>query len=185
MTPAAAMTPATTKPAWVSWVAILVPLAVMTGWIAMHAMAYRNSVKVELAIRGYDPRDLLAGHYLRFAVDWGADLCANAPADGAVCVCFGRAPAGKPTKITWNGACSARPPECGAYLQGSCQDRNFDAGLDRYYVPEGLAEKSPTIPPEATIVVALDGRGGAHIAEMRVAGEPLADWVEKQIKPSP
>src|SRR5690606_16954027 len=48
--------------------AIAFPLAVMGAWLARLDWLERSGTPVQLAVTGFDPRDLLAGHYLTYTV---------------------------------------------------------------------------------------------------------------------
>lgn len=56
-------------------VALLFPLVVLLVWILslQYSVLYGNSVTV--AVTGYDPRDLLSGHYLALTPDWSKTDC--------------------------------------------------------------------------------------------------------------
>lgn len=50
--------------------AAVLPLAGLAGLWATSANTYRQGTEWEVPIEGYDPRDLLRGHYVEFSYDW-------------------------------------------------------------------------------------------------------------------
>ena len=58
---------------------LLLPLLVLIGWSISLAYDSSRGREVEVMIRGYDPRDLFAGRYLAFAIDWDKTDCQQFP----------------------------------------------------------------------------------------------------------
>lgn len=52
------------------FVAVLLPLAGLAALWGTSANTYHHGTEWEVPIEGYDPRDLLRGHYVEFAYDW-------------------------------------------------------------------------------------------------------------------
>jgi hypothetical protein len=50
--------------------AVVIPLAGLTGLWVTSDSHYRTGTEWEVPIEGYDPRDLLRGHYVEFTYDW-------------------------------------------------------------------------------------------------------------------
>jgi hypothetical protein len=50
--------------------AVILPVAGLAGLWAMSANTYRQGTEWEVPIQGYDPRDMLRGHYVEFSYDW-------------------------------------------------------------------------------------------------------------------
>ncbi|MFM7349136.1 MAG: GDYXXLXY domain-containing protein [Erythrobacter sp.] len=71
--------------------AALLPIAGLAGLWATSGLTYRQGTEWDVPIRGYDPRDLLRGHYVEFQYDWpGGETFA---ADGPQALCLeGRPP---------------------------------------------------------------------------------------------
>ncbi len=51
--------------------------AVLLGWTTFLTVRVTTEPTVIVAIRGYDPVDLLSGHFLRYEFDWGQTDCAQ------------------------------------------------------------------------------------------------------------
>lgn len=48
---------------------------ILFGWMSQVALTAKKAPTVKLAITGYDPRDLLSGHYIQFQIDWDKSDC--------------------------------------------------------------------------------------------------------------
>ena len=55
--------------------AFALPLITLTIWTATLYAQRQNGQEVRVRISGYDPRDLLAGHYIQYEIDWDATDC--------------------------------------------------------------------------------------------------------------
>ena len=63
--------------------ALVLPLAVLTIWSGWLGITRGIRQEVVLPIQGYDPRDLLSGHYLRYQIKWDQANCNQF--EGGVC----------------------------------------------------------------------------------------------------
>ncbi len=160
--------------------AIFVPVFVMAYWIHDLEQSVFSGKMIHVPVQGYDPRDLLAGHYLQYRLNLGElDPCSVASSDG-VCVCFSESSdSSQLSEATWAGACQVRPDDCSAWLKGSCQGVGFSAGVERFYFPEGLSDKLLTIPEGASVMISTNFSGKGIVADFLVAGEPLSEYVRK------
>lgn len=161
------------------YLVVLGPVAVMLGWTGYHAAVVAQGEKIRLRVEGYDPRDLLSGHYLRYRVDYGNEGVCQGHGQAAACVCLERLGGAGPARATWVGRCEARL-DCRLWLRGRCQYDRFEAGIERYYFPETLSQPLATVPEDATIEVVLDGRGGGLVSGFFVGEEPLLDYARRQ-----
>jgi uncharacterized membrane-anchored protein len=97
------------------WCALLLPIVAFAGLTARAELLRAAGPVFRVAITGYDPRDLLQGHYLRYRIQWPADGACD---DAACCLCLRTS--GDHTKV-----------ECGVASQ-TC-----DARLSRQMVEQG------------------------------------------------
>ena len=51
-------------------IALLLPFLIIFCWVMYYSNFVRNAKEVTLPILGYDPRNLLSGHYVDFRIDW-------------------------------------------------------------------------------------------------------------------
>lgn len=67
-------------------VTLALPLVVMAGMVGINHHHMNNTTEYRFAIEGYDPRDLLRGHFMTFNYSWPEDrMAANACADAETC----------------------------------------------------------------------------------------------------
>jgi len=126
--------------------AILIPLMVMAGWISIQAYHSQKSSWVQLKVTGYDPRDLLSGHYLRYEVVYGPrGKCKDFKSQTKYCQCLEITDSDNMAKSYWLGSCYERPKNCYLYLKGQCQHGRFTAGIERYYFPEEFKKLLKTL----------------------------------------
>ncbi len=153
------------------------PLAAMAVWLAYVAYG-SGGAPVTLAVAGFDPRDLLSGHFLTYRVAYGADVCpASAPKDHAVCVCLNKGEGQRFHTAAWFGACADAAASCADMLSGACRNGQFVAGIERFYFDERYADKLRLVPPDASITVGLRG-GQGTVTGMQVGGVSLEQWLE-------
>src|SRR5215467_4132654 len=117
----------------------LVDLVVFGGWIAREEIARRLGSEVLLPVEGYDPRDLLSGHYVRFrllAEREAARLDPEVRESGARQYCLERLSDGRAHVV------GRREPgdTCPLFLTTTSSASGAAAfGVDRFYVDERRA----------------------------------------------
>jgi uncharacterized membrane-anchored protein len=161
---------------WHKAFAIVLPILVMGSWVLIQERTISTGARVHLKIQGFDPRDLLSGHYLRFRVDYqDASLCRQQERV-PYCVCLDTNGDNHPAHTVWSGGCEARP-SCALWLKGQCDWSGFNAGIDRFYFPEEFSNQLAVVPPNSTVEVALDGTGRGVVVGLYVDGETLVDYL--------
>jgi uncharacterized membrane-anchored protein len=133
-------------------VMLFLPLLLLGGIILKNERDIASAKTWRVKITGYDPRDLLYGHYLSFRFDWGLSsehgLCL---AGQSCCLCLD-AQQGSTAPLTSLKSCEAAA-QCATALslpnrsgctngaQGCPNDADaFDPeGVQRYFVPESAA----------------------------------------------
>jgi uncharacterized membrane-anchored protein len=161
--------------------ALVVPIAAIAAWMATLLLNSRGH-EVRLKIVGLDPRDLLAGHYLAYRVDYGKTAC-SAGTDDDFCVCLDAASPPKASSALWSGSCDERPQaakDCPVFLKGRCEGASFAAGIERYYFDERFAEALRTTPPDASIAVHITRDGQGFVGDLFVGSLTLKEWLTQQ-----
>ena len=149
--------------------AFIFPVCVLMGWVGLNEYRLKVGKRLVLPVEGYDPRDLLSGHYLRYKVRYGMK-CPKRP--GATLVpayaCF------KPKKTL-----RLKPPlkDCSLFLKGQCFKGHFLVkDLDRYYIPEKKAQKAEKLfrnAKEKQVVLSVLSTGHALVQDILVEGKSL------------
>ena len=110
-------------------IALLIPIVALGAMTLLKNHLRQSGVIITLPIEGFDPRDLLSGHYLSYTVDYAAGDCPSNTDAAAVCI--------EPERsIT---AADAIPTPCTVYIIGSCATGRFEADIERFYIPEAYA----------------------------------------------
>jgi len=149
-------------------VTLMIPILALLGLTTSKISNLFMGREVELPIVGFDPRDLLSGHYLVYRVDYGvANLCATPEeAPGFVCL----------DNRTFT---QDKPDGCSLFIKGSCNHLRFEAGIERFYIPEEKAAMLDQIVrgKQASIVISITGAGHAQVKNLLVNGKP---WEEAE-----
>ena len=146
---------------------LMVPVVVWSAWTAFLAYERETGTVVVLKIKGYDPRDLIAGHYLRFEVDYGKDGLPECGGDGK------NRPARKETAylcLETKQITPEKPENCRVFIKGVCAWGRFRDGLNRYYIPENRAKELDAAVRKGGygIEVSVRPDGAAFIKDLKV-----------------
>lgn len=57
--------------------ALAFPIAVLLAWVLFLTIKVATMPEVTVRIAGYDPRDLLSGHYIAYTIDWENTDCSQ------------------------------------------------------------------------------------------------------------
>ena len=117
-----------------------------------------------LPITGYDPRDLLSGHYLRYSIDYGVqEICHEDASNKAGYVCL------NPKRFTY----SLPGDYCSLFIKGSCDGSQFNAGIERYYVPEKDAKRLEKLihSHKASVTLSVLRNGKAQVKDLLIDGQ--------------
>jgi uncharacterized membrane-anchored protein len=151
---------------------LLLDALVFIGWIGHQEMAVRSGPEVRLPIEGYDPRDPISGHYLRFrllAEREGADL--KPPEPGPVELCL----------VEEEGLVHARAlrtgdqANCPLFLAGTFDSYRVNLGVERFYVDERAETEigRVTAGPQTYLVARVDAEGRVHPTDLVINGSPV------------
>jgi uncharacterized membrane-anchored protein len=164
-------------------VAVALPLVVLALGIVRSERHLAEGRRWSFDVTGYDPRDLLRGHYIQYqlALD-EIDLPVYGAGDGAscdddsgdyCCLClYADYPQG-PTSVE-RTACQLALSECDGALQ-----TRYLAELRRYYIAEERAEELTQIFQDASrenrsrLIVAIDAAGRPQIDVLLVDDMPV------------
>lgn len=57
--------------------ALVLPITILFGWLMLLISQMNSGYEVKVAVMGYDPRDLLSGHYIQYQIDWEKTDCSQ------------------------------------------------------------------------------------------------------------
>lgn len=165
-------------------VAVALPLLGLFVLAARGELALRSGESFRVGIRGYDPRDLISGHYLQYAYDFqwaGESTCGPTDARGTpsavgvgCCVCLSRAGEGA-APLARQVECEAASA-CDAFLRA-------DTVLPprRYFIPERHAAALELALGErrAAVELTISPSGDAAVGALYLDGQPFRDVIGK------
>lgn len=161
----------------------LLPIFVLI-WMAGSLYFERETgITVRLPISGYDPRDLLSGHYLIYRVDYPADLICEQdnyqnglPERTSVstgneehCLCIETLDENRNPILHFVFQCNPYELQsCRAVIRGNCDAGRFLAGIERYHIPENRAKEYDQLLREkgAEILISVSRDGKALVKEL-------------------
>lgn len=122
---------------------LVLPFLVLGAMTIGHTVDREYGQKWKIEITGYDPRDILQGHYLRFRYLWnwsdgGEHLCPQSKGD--CCMCLNKQDDGDVNPFVSLHACESPVlNSCDAVWKGRAGFGNFTVPLNRYYISQTLA----------------------------------------------
>jgi len=152
----------------------LVDLVFFGAWVAREESSRRGG-RIHLPIEGYDPRDLLSGHYVRFQLVAVREANALLDPRGAnVPQTFCIEP--KDGLYHVKGVRAGNASSCSSFLRATLDERaHWDFGVDRFYVDERLANEVRWIQanPDTYLIATVDDSGSVHPVDLIVNGKSL------------
>lgn len=143
-------------------IALIIPIIALMMLASYKRYIFLTGEQVALSITGYDPRDLLSGHYVEYTIDYGVkDICRDAfNKSGYICL--------NPKMFT-----RERPYHCSLFIKGNCNGSRFEAGIERYYVPEKDAKRLEELirSQKASVVLSVLKNGKAQVKDLLVNGQ--------------
>jgi len=153
---------------------IVADLLVFGGWISSLEAGLRRDT-VRLPVEGFDPRDLLSGHYVRFRLVAEREAAALLPPEGQV-------PHGPVTFCAEMADGFVHPARvrmpgeaCPQVLTGEVSGRFVRFAADRFYVDERRARDVSSVRagPQTYLVATLGEDGSVHAVDLVVEGKSL------------
>jgi uncharacterized membrane-anchored protein len=142
---------------------ILIPILALSTLAIYKATVSSTGREVKLPIEGYDPRDLLAGHYLVYRIRYDAYNECLAPGEliegvrSYICL--------EPRFFSLT-----TPMSCSMFISGTCEQGRFVAGLERFYVPQEAAPRLEQVIQNrrAEILISVSSNGSAVVKDLLI-----------------
>lgn len=148
---------------------LYIPIVVLLLWLVSVQQTLHNAQTVIMPVGGYDPRDLLSGHYLRIQTQYPAATGLSGFGQ-TIYFCV------DDSKLSFG-----KPENCGLFIAGKNNYGRFDDGISRFYVPEKKALPLERLlrdrSRKAEIVLAVDKNGRVHAKDLLFDGK---SWKEIQ-----
>ena len=161
---------------------VFLPVAVLLLWTFSLEVRRMTGQEIRLHVEGYDPRDLLSGHYMRFRFAFTQQLTCPSGANRKMCVCLATSP---DDARFFDGVevrdCADAASSCPVFIRGECSGSRLLTGLERYYIPESLAPALMVLPSGSSAVVNVDTTGKAVLIRMLVGDEDIERYAERML----
>lgn len=166
----------------------VVALVALTGYKAYKRFA---GVELTIPITGFDPRDLLSGHYLIYQLDFEMEICQGPRRDtDPVFLCVVRDGSDLSTRVV-DSANPSTNKGCTAVIMGRCDGRRFVAGVERFYIPEehsrlldGVVRGWGEDANRAKLVISVDPRGHAVVKTLLIDDKPWREFLSTTEEPA-
>ncbi|MES2854554.1 MAG: GDYXXLXY domain-containing protein [Bdellovibrionota bacterium] len=142
-------------------------IAVILPILALAALTfYKSRIRMVgsehvFKIVGYDPRDLISGHYVVYGVEYEAgDVCSGKSGLTYLCLDTGESFSEEPDR------------SCSKFLRGTCDTGRFAAGIERFYIPDSEAKRLDRKVREGagSIKVSIDSSGNGVVKDLLIDG---------------
>ena len=146
---------------------ILFPILILLILTFIKQNIYSNGKEFELNISGYDPIDLLSGHFVTYRIDYGFNPCDKIDSiDTCICLTQTEYPASNLESCDFTKSCDA-------FLKGKCKNNFFEAGIEKYFIPENKAEEIDKIvrSGKSKVKIAVDKYGNALVKDLILISE--------------
>ncbi len=159
-------------------------LAALTAYKQVRLMA---GTAVTIPIAGFDPRDLLSGHYLTYRLDLGPGgeaICDGEQArhpEVLVCVAADQGSMTSARRLAMDELpADATARGCTVVLRGRCEYGRFLSGAERFYVPEehAAALDRAVRSRQGAVVLAVDRTGRAAVKDLLIDGKPWRQAIQ-------
>lgn len=163
-------------------IAVAIPFILLCLLIARAEYHIRSGEQWNFAITGYDPRDLLRGHYLRFRLAYDWDTKKNSCNYGQpCCMCLTRTEAKAPKVHQTN--CDTAKTQCDGFMLSTHQNT-----LNRFYISETEARRAEDILRQARrdnsayLTVSINKKGEPRIVDLLIGEQPINDILKQPAK---
>lgn len=162
---------------------VLVPLIVLAAWAISVEIKSDGGAVRRVKIVGYDPVDMLSGHYLVYRYDFGKlDICKDVPNHMNVCICVGHG-FNKDNEIiaTKKIECDVAGKTCDLHIKGRCDYSTFLTSSERFYFPESYSAVLARVPENAQAEISIQKNGAINLRNIYVWDQPLLDWAHERL----
>lgn len=165
--------------------AVALPLVVLFGMMFARQARLSRGSQVVLPIEGFDPRDLLSGHYLTYRINYGASAdCYGGQGAGRklyACLKKKSGDEGLYRASRFIGADDILDSDCSLFIAGRCENGRFAAGVEKFYIPEQHAASldKAVRTGKGKIVLKVSGSGAAAIQDLLINGKSWREYQEQ------
>jgi len=163
-------------------ISLLIPIVALLGWVLQLERNISSSKIIRVRVEGYDPRDLLSGHFIRFTISQqGINACSEQDQQSEGCLCFIPESESIFYKPIWGGKCEHKPDYCRTYLRGACDFGRFAPEANRYSISEEIAPVLQRVPQNSSIDLALNENGDPQVLSFYAGDETLESFAYREL----
>lgn len=150
---------------------LLLPIGVLLFQVTGHEIDRNKGQRVHFLVEGYDPRDILSGHYLTYSVNYqNAGECSDTSGaeERDVILCIqDKQKIPRNMRFCEPGQ-NDKSCACHLKIKGRCSYKTFTAGIEKYYIPESKAALlDQQIRKEGAIIeVSVTPQGRAYLMDL-------------------
>lgn len=159
--------------------AISIPFILLCLLIVRAEYHIRNAEQWTFEVTGYDPRDLLRGHYLQFRLDYDWDTTQNSCSDQKkCCLCLTKTDSKIPK--VHKTSCETAKTQCDGFMLSKHQN-----SLNRFYISENEARRAEKLLQQARsennafLKVSINAKGEPKIADLLIGDQPINELLVK------
>lgn len=152
---------------------VAIPFIVLCLLIVRAEYHLKVGTNWDIELTGYDPRDLLRGHYLRLRLDYDWEENGHNNNWGtSYCLCLSKTDNQAP-KVR-KTSCAHAKQQCDGFIRSE-----FEQSLNRFYIPEIQARRAEKILRDANLEdqaylrLSVNKKGEPRIVDLRINGESL------------
>jgi uncharacterized membrane-anchored protein len=151
---------------------LALPILSLLILTAQKAYTIHLGLEYHLKIKGFDPIDLLSGHYVTYRVEYGSEPCDEYIQ--AKCICLNKNNTIHPLENCEKNS------YCTSLLKGECKKGRFEAGIERFYIPEDRADEYDRIVREGNseIIISVDKYGNGQVKDLILSQSPKVEIEE-------
>jgi len=167
------------------FIAIALPLLIIFLSIVRAEYHVRSGEQWMFELQGYDPRDLLRGHYLQFTILYDWDKGKNECRSGIdCCLCLTKNSNPERTTVVpkvHNESCTTARNQCDGYILSSKQNE-----LNRYYIPEESAKRAELLltkaraKQQAYLQVSINKKGEPAIVDLIIDNQSINELLKEE-----
>lgn len=150
--------------------ALVFPILVLLGITIKNQTGLSKGKEFTLPVEGFDPRDLISGHYLMYRVVYGSDIkCPNEKIKSYVCM----------DPKTYFSFSKPSFGNCSLFIKGDCDHGNFKAGIERFYIPEQFSREltEKIVKHKGKILISVSRRGDAQVKDLLIENCPWKNYI--------
>ncbi len=158
-------------------ISLAIPILAISLSIGKSEYQIRSGEEWKFEIGGYDPRDLLKGHYLTYRILFDRDEKEKNSCDKNdeildCCLCLQRETS--KVKTMW---CETAAKRCDGMI-----NEKFLPRLRKFYIPENRGKSLENLvrSGKAEILLSINRRGYPNVKELLIDGEPWKQAVQKE-----